>query len=104
MSELDYKFAALSDPTRRAILSRLAVGEATVSELVGQFELKQPTISSHLKVLESAGLISRSRRAQTRPCRLDPNAFAELDDWLRRCRTTWERNFKRLDAVLDELD
>jgi len=103
MVALDRTFAALADPTRRAILRRLAGGEATVSELVDQFDLTQPTISSHLKVLERAGLISRGRRAQTRPCRLEPKGLREIDQWLARYRALWEQNFTRLDAVLDDL-
>lgn len=103
MEQLDQTFAALADPTRRGIIARLAQGEATVSELVDQFDLTQPTISSHLKVLESAGLISRSRKAQTRPCRLEPDAFKPIDAWLERLRVVWEGNFSRLDALLADL-
>lgn len=103
MEHLSDTFAALSDPTRRGIIACLARGEATVNELVSQFDLTQPTISAHLKVLEGAGLISRSRKAQTRPCRLRPEAFQELDVWLGRFRTLWEGNYQRLDALLDEI-
>jgi DNA-binding transcriptional ArsR family regulator len=97
---LDTAFAALADPTRRAILARLASGEATVSQLVEGFDLTQPTISSHLKVLETAGLISRTRVAQTRPCRLEPDALRAVDAWLARYRQFWEESFVRLDAFL----
>lgn len=103
MEQLDRTFAALADPTRRGIVAYLAQGEATVSTLVDQFELTQPTISSHIKVLESAGLISRSRKAQTRPCKLAPEAFKAIDAWLERYRTVWEGNFVRLDGLLEEL-
>ena len=82
MSDLGDHFAALADPTRRAIVARLAKGEATVSQLVGQFDLTQPTISSHLKVLERAGLITRDKIAQTRPCRLNPDGLKTVADWL----------------------
>ena len=97
---LDVAFAALADPTRRAILARLASGEATVSQLVGGFDLTQPTISSHLKVLETAGLISRTRVAQTRPCRLEAAALKSVDDWLARYRRFWEESLGRLDDYL----
>ncbi|RUL86495.1 ArsR/SmtB family transcription factor [Tautonia sociabilis] len=100
---LDTTFAALSDPTRRAILARLAEGEATVNELVAPFKLSQPTISKHLKVLENAGLISRGRDAQRRPCRLEAGPLAEANAWLERYRAIWEANFDRLDALLDEM-
>lgn len=100
---LDATFAALSDPTRRAILARLASGEATVTELAEPFAMSQPAISKHLKVLERAGLISRGRDAQRRPCRLEAKPLAEANVWLERYRAHWERNFQRLDAVLDEL-
>ncbi|TQV78048.1 helix-turn-helix transcriptional regulator [Exilibacterium tricleocarpae] len=103
MESLNQTFAALADPTRRGIVAHLIRGEATVSELVQQFDLTQPTISSHLKVLESAGLISRSRKAQTRPCKLEPDGLQALDAWLERFRTVWEGNFERLDALLDDL-
>jgi DNA-binding transcriptional ArsR family regulator len=100
---LDATFAALADPTRRAILARLATGEASVNELAEPFAMSQPAISKHLKVLERAGLISRSRDAQRRPCRIEGEALAEATGWLERYRTIWEGNFRRLDALLDEL-
>ena len=100
---LENTLAALADPTRRRIVDRLAQGEATVSELVACFDLTQPTISSHLRVLERSGLISRSRVAQTRPCRLEPKAFGALDAWLGQLRSIYEANYDRLDRVLDEL-
>jgi DNA-binding transcriptional ArsR family regulator len=100
---LDATFAALADPTRRAILARLATGEASVTELAEPFDMSQPAISKHLKVLERAGLISRSREAQRRPRRLEPRPLAEATDWIERYRRIWEGNFKRLDAVLQEL-
>ena len=103
MEHLNRTFTALADPTRRGIIDRLAQGEATVSELVDQFDLTQPTISSHIKVLESAGLVSRSRRAQTRPCKLEPDGLEALNAWLERLRTSWEGNFARLDDVLEDL-
>ena len=100
---LDATFAALADPTRRAILARLASGEASVAELAEPFDMSQPAISKHLKVLERAGLISRGREAQRRPRRLEPRPLAEATDWIERYRKIWEANFKRLDAVLQEL-
>ncbi|HLQ59284.1 MAG TPA: metalloregulator ArsR/SmtB family transcription factor [Gemmatimonadales bacterium] len=100
---LDTTFAALADPTRRAILARLAAGEASVNELAAPFEMSQPAISKHLKVLEHAGLIARSREAQRRPRRLVPKPLAEATEWIERYRRLWEGNFKRLDAVLQEL-
>src|SRR5207245_7419191 len=100
---LDATFAALADPTRRSILARLATGEASVAELAEPFDMTQPAISKHLKVLEGAGLISRSRDAQRRPRRLEPKPLAEATDWIERYRRLWEGNFKRLDAVLQEL-
>src|SRR6187431_2700679 len=103
MSQLDQAFAALSDPTRRGIVVHLARGEASVSDLVGLFSLTQPTISSHLKVLESAGLISRRREAQLRPCKLVPERLKAVTDWLEQVQEVWEGNFKRLDALLVEL-
>ena len=103
MMGLDATFAALADPTRRAILARLAEGEATVMELVAPFGLSQPAISKHLKVLEKAGLISRGRDAQRRPCRIEAGPLAEADRWLEGYRKIWEANFDRLDALLDEL-
>lgn len=103
MNRLNRTFCALSDPTRRGILAHLARGEATVSELVDRFELTQPTISSHIKVLETAGLISRSRKAQTRPCRLEPDGLNAVNAWLERFRGIVEGNFVRLDALLEDL-
>src|SRR4051795_10000196 len=100
---LDATFAALADPTRRAILARLARGEATVMELEAPFQISQPAISKHLKVLERAGLISRGRDKQRRPCRIEAGPLAEANAWLERYRTIWEANFDRLDALLDEL-
>ena len=100
---LDLAFAALADPTRRAIVARLAASEATVSELVGGFDLTQPTISSHLKVLEQAGLISRGKVAQTRPCRLDIAGLKAVDHWLDRYRRLWEGSFDKMDASLKEI-
>lgn len=103
MHQLDQTFAALADPTRRGIVLHLARGEATVSALVGHFDLTQPTISAHLKVLESAGLISRRRMAQSRPCKLEPNRLKAVTDWLEQVQKIWEGNYKRLDALLNEL-
>ena len=100
---LDATFAALADPTRRAILTRLASGEASVMELASPFAMSQPAISKHLKVLERAGLISRGRDAQRRPCRIEARPLAEADEWLEGYRRIWEGNFQRLDALLDEL-
>ncbi|OLD84942.1 MAG: transcriptional regulator [Gemmatimonadetes bacterium] len=100
---LDTTFAALADPTRRAILVRLADGEATVTELAAPFDMSQPAISKHLKVLERAGLITRGREAQRRPRKLEPRPLTEATDWIERYRKIWEANFKRLDAVLEEL-
>ena len=100
---LDATFAALADPTRRAILARLANGEATVTELAAPFDMTQPAISKHLKVLERAGLITRSRAAQRRPRKLEPRPLAEATDWIERYRRIWEANFARLDAVLQQL-
>ncbi len=102
-SRLDATFAALADPTRRAILARLAQGEASVNELAEPFAMSQPAISKHLKVLEQAGLISRGRDAQRRPCRLEAVPLAEATDWLERYREFWERNYRRLDGLLAEL-
>lgn len=99
---LDATFAALSDPTRRAILARLASGEATVMELAEPFAMTQPAISKHLKVLEQAGLISRGRDAQRRPCRLEAEALAEANAWLERYSRFWEQSLQRLDAMLSD--
>jgi DNA-binding transcriptional ArsR family regulator len=100
---LDQAFGALADPTRRGIVSHLARGEATVSELVDLFDLTQPTISSHLKVLESAGLISRRRIAQSRPCKLEPDRLKAVVDWLEQVQQAMEGDYQRLDVLLTEL-
>jgi len=100
---LDATFAALADPTRRAILARLAAGEASVSELTEPFDMSQPAISKHLKVLENAGLISRSREAQRRPRRLEAKPLAEATEWLEGYREFWEGRYQKLDALLDEM-
>jgi DNA-binding transcriptional ArsR family regulator len=100
---LNATFAALADPTRRAILARLATGEASVLELAKPFAMSQPAISKHLKVLERAGLISRGRDAQRRPCRIEAQPLAEADEWLENYRRIWEVNFARLDDLLDEM-
>ena len=100
---LDTTFAALADPTRRAILARLAQGEATVMELAEPFAMSQPAISKHLKVLERAGLITRGRDAQRRPCRIQAQPLAEANGWLEEYRRLWEGNFQRLDALLEEM-
>jgi len=100
---LDATFFALADPTRRAIIARLALGEASVLELAAPFNVSQPAISKHLKVLERAGLISRSRAAQRRPCRLEPAALAEASKWLEGYRQFWEMQFQRLDVLLEQM-
>jgi DNA-binding transcriptional ArsR family regulator len=100
---LSATFAALADPTRRAILARLALGETSVSELAKPFAISAPAISRHLKVLERSGLIARGRSAQWRPCRIEPTALKEVDDWLDRYRRFWEERFDRLDEYLREL-
>ncbi len=100
---LNATFAALADPTRRAILHRLASGEASVAELAEPFAMSQPAISKHLKVLERAGLVSRGRDAQRRPRRLEARPLAEATEWLERYRQFWEGTLQRLDALLDEL-
>ena len=100
---LDRTFAALGDPTRRAILARLASGEATVTELMQPFVISQPAISKHLRVLELAGLISRGREAQRRPRRLEAGPLAEANEWLERYRQIWEGSFERLDDLLSKL-
>jgi DNA-binding transcriptional ArsR family regulator len=102
-SRLDATFAALADPTRRAILARLASGEASVAELAEPFAISQPAVSKHLKVLERAGLIARSRDAQRRPRRLDAAPLAEATEWLEHYRQFWEQSFERLDAVLKQM-
>jgi DNA-binding transcriptional ArsR family regulator len=100
---LDATFAALADPTRRAIVARLARGEASVLELAEPFAMSQPAISKHIKVLERAGLIARSRDAQRRPCRLVVAPLREATDWLERYREMWEARFQKLDNLLEEL-
>ncbi|MGC5017704.1 ArsR/SmtB family transcription factor [Micromonospora sp. DT47] len=100
---LDATFAALADPTRRAILARLAAGEATVTELAAPFHMSQPAVSKHLRVLERAGLVTRSRDAQRRPCRLDARPLREAVEWLANYRDYWAESYQRLDALLAEL-
>ena len=100
---LDATFAALADPTRRAILARLATGDASVTELAEPFAMSQPAISKHLKVLERAGLISRGKDAQRRPRRLEPEALQQANAWLEQYRQFWTDSFKALDVVLEEL-
>jgi DNA-binding transcriptional ArsR family regulator len=100
---LSTTFAALADPTRRAILARLALGETSVTELAEPFDMSLPAISKHLKVLEHAGLISRGREAQWRPCRIAPVSLKEVDGWLGNFRRFWDENFNRLDDYLQEL-
>ena len=100
MPDLDAAFSALADPTRRAILARLALGEATVMELAAPFELTQPAVSRHIKVLEGAGLILRRVEGTKRPCRLAPTAINEIDQWLAMLRQALSRNYDRLDDVL----
>src|SRR5262245_14903701 len=100
---LDATFAALADPTRRAILARLASGEASVAELAEPFAMSQPAISKHLKVLERAGLVSRGRDAQRRPRRLEPRALVEASEWLEEHRRLWEKRYRWLDNLLEEL-
>jgi DNA-binding transcriptional ArsR family regulator len=100
---LDATFAALADPTRRAILARLREGEATVTELAAPFAMSQPAISKHLKVLEKAGLISRGRDAQRRPCRLEAQRLKDATDWLADYRRHWEQSYRRLDGLLEDL-
>lgn len=100
---LDATFTALADPTRRAILARLAKGEASVTELAEPFSMSQPAISKHLKVLERAGLIARGRIAQRRPCRLQPEPLKEATEWIERYRRAWEERFSQLDALLRDL-
>lgn len=100
---LSLTLSALADPTRRAILARLAQGEASVGELAAPFSISQPAISKHLKVLEQAGLIRRGRAAQWRPCRIDPAPLREVADWLETYRRFWDQSFDRLDAYLKDL-
>jgi DNA-binding transcriptional ArsR family regulator len=101
--QLSNTFAALADPTRRAILARLASGEASVTELAKPFDMSMPAISKHLKVLERAGLIAHGREAQWRPRRLEPTALKEVHDWVEHYRQFWEQSFDRLDAYLYKL-
>jgi DNA-binding transcriptional ArsR family regulator len=103
MDALSATFAALADPTRRAILARLAAGEASVNELAAPFSISLPAISKHLKVLETAGLISKSRNAQFRPCRLEPAALKAASDWMETCARLWNGRFDRLEAHLAAL-
>jgi DNA-binding transcriptional ArsR family regulator len=100
---LDTAFAALSDPTRRAILARLALGETSVTELAQPFAMSLPAVSKHLKVLERAGLIARGREAQWRPCRIEPRALKDIDDWLNHYRRFFDESFDRLDDYLQKL-
>ena len=100
---LSATLSALADPTRRAILARLAEGEATVNELARPFAISLPAVSRHLKVLEGAGLISRGREAQWRPCRLEAGALRDVDDWLGRYRRFWSGSFDKMDAYIAEL-
>jgi DNA-binding transcriptional ArsR family regulator len=101
--QLDAIFAALADPTRRAILARLATGEASVAELAEPFDMSQPAISKHLKVLERAGLVSTGQDAQRRPRRLEARPLAVANEWIERYRQYWEENFARLDDLLEEM-
>jgi len=103
MDQLDATFSALADPTRRAILARLASGETSVSELAAPFDISLPAISRHLKVLEQAGLISRGRDAQWRPCRLEAAPLEQAAGWIDRYRRFWDKSFDRMDAYLAEL-
>jgi DNA-binding transcriptional ArsR family regulator len=103
MDTLSTTFQALADPTRRAILARLALGETSVTELAEPFDISLPGISKHLKVLEHAGLITRSRDAQWRPCRIEPKALMSVDAWLEEYRRLWNERFDRLDDYLKEL-
>ena len=100
---LSATFAALADPTRRAILARLALGETSVTELAEPFDMSLPAVSKHLKVLERAGLIARGREAQWRPCRIEPDALKGIDDWLGSYRDLWNERFDRLDSYLKEI-
>jgi DNA-binding transcriptional ArsR family regulator len=100
---LDVTFLALADPTRRAILARLVRGDASVTELAEPFDMSQPAISKHLKILERAGLVSRARDAQRRPCKLEAKPLEAVHGWLERYRQMWDANFERLDALLVEL-
>jgi DNA-binding transcriptional ArsR family regulator len=103
MDPLSTKFAALADPTRRAILARLVLGETSVTELAEPFAMSMPAVSKHLKVLEHAGLVTRGRAAQWRPCKIEPAALKEVDDWLENYRRFWEAGLDRLEDYLGEL-
>jgi DNA-binding transcriptional ArsR family regulator len=103
LDPLSATFAALADPTRRAILARLSLGETSVSELAKPFDMSLPAVSKHLKVMERAGLIARGREAQWRPCRIEGSALKQVDEWLERYRQFWEERFDRLEAYLQEL-
>jgi DNA-binding transcriptional ArsR family regulator len=103
MDRLSDTFQALADPTRRAILARLALGETSVNDLAKPFAISQPAISKHLKVLERAGLITRSREAQYRPCKLEPQALKKVDDWLEEYRRLWNARLDRLETYLAKL-
>lgn len=103
MDALSAKFAALADPTRRAILARLVLGETSVTELAEPFAMSMPAVSKHLKVLEHAGLVTRGRAAQWRPCKIEPEALREVDDWLESYRRFWEAGLDRLEAYLAEV-
>jgi DNA-binding transcriptional ArsR family regulator len=100
---LSNTFKALADPTRRAILARLALGETSVQELAKPFDMSLPAVSQHLKVLETAGLVARSREAQWRPCRLEPKALKEVTEWLDQYRRFWEESFGKLDLYLKDI-
>jgi DNA-binding transcriptional ArsR family regulator len=100
---LSTTLAALADPTRRAILARLAIGEATVSELAKPFDMSLQAVSKHLKMLERGGLITRTRRAQSRPCRIEPKALRDIHDWLSEYRRLWDESLDRLDGYLKQL-
>ena len=104
MQDLDFAFSALSDPTRRAILARLALGETTVMELARPFQMSQPAVSRHLRVLENAGLIVRRVEGAKHPCRLAKDGLAEIDRWLEMLRTALTRNYDRLDTLLTEMN
>jgi DNA-binding transcriptional ArsR family regulator len=103
MDALSLTFAALADPTRRAILARLSEGETTVNELAKPFDLRLPTVSKHLKVLQRAGLVTQSRKAQWRPCRLEAAPLKDVAEWAERFRANWEEQYQKLDAYLAEL-
>ena len=103
IDQLSATFAALADPTRRAILARLATGESSVQELAEPFDISLPAVSRHLKVLENAGLIARGRESQWRPCRLEPAPLQSVADWVERYRRFWDHSFDRMDAYLAEL-